>query len=111
MNRYLMIIASIGIMLILIACQQQETDIPDRTTEPVDGDAPVTEPGTDEFCGTSTMDSCETDSDCRAGGCSGQVCESADSEGMMTTCEYMECYNNEKYDLECGCVDGACQWA
>jgi len=95
---------------LMMGCQADgpETEPPELPAEPKETSEP-SEP--EEFCGTSTMDSCETDSDCRAGGCSGQVCESADSEGMITTCEYKECYNAEKYGLECGCVEGACQWA
>lgn len=52
---------------------------------------------------------CSSDSDCRTGGCSGQLCEPKSREPMVTTCEFLPeygCYD----DIECGCVDGACSW-
>ncbi len=60
-----------------------------------------------EFCGWSTYASCKTDSDCRVGGCSGQVCMGA-GEDIVTTCEWKECYNPS--GMRCGCVNNACQW-
>jgi len=62
------------------------------------------------FCGSSSYGSCEVDSDCVESGCSSQICQSKDDEEVITTCEYLECYNNEKYYLECKCVEGECQW-
>lgn len=63
-----------------------------------------------EFCGSSTLYSCSSNSDCKAGGCSNQVCEGK-GEGTITTCEFKDCYNAEKYSLECKCVNGKCKWA
>jgi len=65
----------------------------------------------DEFCGTSSYGSCIVNSDCKAGGCSGQVCQSKYEESMITTCEYRDCYNAQSYGLDCKCVDKKCQWA
>ncbi|MFC2143540.1 hypothetical protein ACFLQN_04015 [Candidatus Aenigmatarchaeota archaeon] len=66
----------------------------------------------DEFCGSSTEYSCERNSDCAIAGCSGQVCKGVDEEtGGVTTCEALECYNEEIYGLGCGCVDNVCKWA
>ena len=65
----------------------------------------------EEFCGTSTYGSCTIDSDCIAGGCSGQVCQSKNEEPIVTTCEYKDCYNAQSYGLDCKCVDKKCQWA
>ena len=65
----------------------------------------------DKFCGTSTNGSCVSDSDCIAGGCSGQLCQSKNDELLGTTCEWKECYREEDYGLECGCVNKKCQWA
>lgn len=62
-----------------------------------------------EFCGSSTNAECNSDEDCKVGGCSGQVCEGK-KEGTITTCEFRDCYDNRKYGLSCGCVDNKCQW-
>ncbi|MFO8016955.1 MAG: eight-cysteine-cluster domain-containing protein [Candidatus Woesearchaeota archaeon] len=67
--------------------------------------------GADDFCGRSTMAECSSDSDCKADGCSGQVCMGAGEEQVVTTCEFRECYDNEEYGLDCGCVEGKCKWA
>jgi|GEM_PF-1516104 len=64
----------------------------------------------DEFCGWSTAGVCSSNSDCMAGGCSGQVCQSTKEEPVATTCEYMDCYDAESYGLSCGCVNGRCDW-
>ncbi|MEM5879352.1 MAG: eight-cysteine-cluster domain-containing protein [Candidatus Aenigmatarchaeota archaeon] len=61
------------------------------------------------FCGWSTYGSCSKDSDCQAGGCSGQVCERL-GEGTITTCEFKECYVAENYNLTCQCISNKCQW-
>jgi len=66
---------------------------------------------TEEFCGTSTYDSCETNEECIPAGCSSQVCQSKNEESLFTTCEYTECYNPEPYNLECQCIENECQWA
>ena len=67
------------------------------------------EPPEEEFCGTSTNASCETNQDCERGGCSGQVCEGKD-EDTITTCEFRNCYNAYAYNLTCQCKDNQCQW-
>ncbi|MEM4359910.1 MAG: eight-cysteine-cluster domain-containing protein [Candidatus Bilamarchaeaceae archaeon] len=64
----------------------------------------------ERFCGWSTYGSCSSDSDCRVGGCSGQVCQSKYEESVITTCEYRECYNARAYGLSCECIAGRCQW-
>jgi len=63
------------------------------------------------FCGWSTNASCSTNTDCDAGGCSGQVCQNTTEEPAVTTCEYRDCYNAANYSLECACAEGKCQWA
>jgi eight-cysteine-cluster-containing protein len=65
----------------------------------------------EEFCGTSTYGGCSANSDCIAGGCSGQVCQSKTEESTVTTCEYKDCYNAQSYGLACKCVDKKCQWS
>lgn len=62
------------------------------------------------FCGTSTMGSCSADTDCMTDGCSSQVCRSANEPPMITTCEWVECYDATKYSMACGCVENQCQW-
>lgn len=63
----------------------------------------------EQFCGYSTYSFCLKDADCQVGGCSGQVCERV-GEGTITTCEMKECYNAEKYNLTCQCINFKCQW-
>ena len=62
------------------------------------------------FCGRSTGGPCRSDEDCIRGGCSGQVCQSKHEEPVVTTCEWKECYDAEKYGARCMCVNGRCQW-
>lgn len=64
-----------------------------------------------EFCGWSTYGECEIDEDCIEEGCTGQVCQSKHEEGTPTNCVALECYANEKYGLNCKCVEGECQWS
>ena len=66
---------------------------------------------TESFCGSSTYGSCNSDSDCISGGCSGQVCQSKNEEGVITNCAYRDCYSAEKYGLSCKCSDSKCQWS
>lgn len=63
------------------------------------------------FCGISTFGACRSDSDCRKGGCSAQLCQSKSESAKFTTCEYRECYNAAAYGLGCKCVQNKCQWA
>ncbi len=65
-----------------------------------------------EFCGTSTLGSCESDDDCETRGCSGSVCGSIndDTSNTGSSCIWWDCYDDEKYNKECGCVDNQCQW-
>ena len=64
----------------------------------------------EEFCGNSTYGSCVADLDCITGGCSGQTCQSRDEEPIITTCEWLDCYDETVYGFECRCVDQKCQW-
>lgn len=61
------------------------------------------------FCGNSTFASCSSDSDCAAGGCSGQICEKI-GEGTITPCIFMECFSASNYRLSCQCIDNKCQF-
>ena len=65
----------------------------------------------EEFCGWSTYGNSSSDSDCTAGGCSGQVCQSKYEEPVITTCEWRDCFDASKYGLKCRCIDGRCQWS
>jgi len=65
---------------------------------------------TEEFCGSSTNGGCASNSDCITGGCSGQVCQSKNEEGVITTCEFKDCYVAKNYGFECKCTDSKCQW-
>ncbi|MDD5651163.1 MAG: eight-cysteine-cluster domain-containing protein [Candidatus Nanoarchaeia archaeon] len=63
-----------------------------------------------DFCGTSKLDSCNSNEDCVVGGCSSQICQSKDNEPSMSTCEYQSCYNPVSYNLTCKCVNSQCKW-
>ncbi|MSR85885.1 eight-cysteine-cluster domain-containing protein [Candidatus Woesearchaeota archaeon] len=89
MNKLLLLFC----FLLLTACTQT---IPEETTS--------------DFCGSSTYDSCTTDSDCTTGGCSGQICQSSSTEPSISTCEYQGCYNSELYSLSCACYEQKCSW-
>jgi eight-cysteine-cluster-containing protein len=82
----------------------------DLFTEIIDDENNSSNSVQDEFCGSSTFDSCASDSDCTKGGCSGQICEGVNLEGLGTTCEYKDCYNAVKYSKLCRCEDFECQW-
>ncbi len=63
------------------------------------------------FCGTSTFAACSVDADCKAGGCSGQVCDAASAEPLVSTCEFRDCYDAARYEKRCGCVADKCAWS
>lgn len=65
----------------------------------------------DGFCGTSSFGACESSQDCISDGCSGQICRSTSEEGLATTCEWEDCYDETLYGLSCSCVEQSCQWA
>ncbi|HLD97247.1 MAG TPA: eight-cysteine-cluster domain-containing protein [Candidatus Nanoarchaeia archaeon] len=54
---------------------------------------------------------CATDfSNCVVGGCSGQVCTTADKAAdLITTCEHLPEYDCLKL-TSCGCIDNKCAW-
>lgn len=59
--------------------------------------------------GRESAGECETDADCMATGCSGEVCVTKEmAAGMATTCEILPCF--AALDT-CGCVQGVCSWA
>ncbi len=76
-------------------------------TQPVE---PVGETPIEGFCGISTSGICSSDGDCLTDGCSGEVCRSVSEEGIVTTCEYLDCYDDTAYGVSCGCVESQCQW-
>lgn len=77
--------------VITTACQQA----------PVPGETPPEPPQAAQ---------CSTDSECATGGCSGQVCTTAnEASDIITTCEYREEYGCLKL-TSCGCVEGRCAW-
>lgn len=51
---------------------------------------------------------CRFDDECGTGGCSGEVCTTADvATEIITTCEYLPCFARLH---ECGCHMGRCTW-
>ena len=74
-----------------------------------DGNSFVLTPNV-KFCGWSTYGKCNSDEDCVRAGCSKQVCQSKFEENILTTCEWFDCYDADKYKVACKCVNGKCQW-
>ena len=62
------------------------------------------------FCGWSTYGKCNSDEDCVRAGCSKQVCQSKFEKNIITTCEWLDCYDASKYEVACKCINGECQW-
>ena len=62
------------------------------------------------FCGESTHAYCSTDDDCFETGCSNEVCASRSQGKTQTSCFWRTCYNNERFDLTCQCINDECQW-
>jgi len=65
----------------------------------------------DEFIvvGSASLE-CSTAADCDVGGCSGQVCTTAENApSIITTCEYRDEYSCLGL-AGCGCIDNRCQW-
>ena len=63
-----------------------------------------------KFCGRLSYGKCNSDGDCVRAGCSGQICQSRLEKSVITTCEWLECYDTNKYGVACKCIDGKCQW-
>jgi len=84
-------------------------DVPKGSkVEFVNKDGVVTFTSIAGFCGWSTYGKCESDEDCVIDGCSGQVCRSKFEEPVITTCEWLDCYDVK--GVACKCIDGKCQW-
>ena len=62
----------------------------------------------EDFCGTSTYGECNSDDECKVGGCSGQVCSSVSEGNISSTCEWRECYRYG--NMKCKCEENKCQW-
>ena len=105
-NWPIIIIISILVILVLVAFFQLSAD------GEADFEEPILYPaeGLGGFCGSSTKGQCQTDSDCVLGGCSMQICQSANEEKIITNCEYKECYDKEVYAVNCECVNNQCLW-
>ena len=87
----LVAIAVIAVALLISACQ------PKQATPPIQQEPQPTA-------------ECASDSGCKVGGCSGQVCTTSDkAAGLVTTCEYRAEYGCYKL-TSCGCVAGKCSW-
>ncbi|MFH1787731.1 MAG: hypothetical protein ABH811_03000 [archaeon] len=65
----------------------------------------------EKFCGKSTYSYCTDSSDCKAGGCSNQLCGNLQQyKESLTNCLEKDCYDANKYNFECQCVKNMCQW-
>ncbi len=94
-------------------CKREVTifNVPDDATIVFidkDGNSFILSPNV-KFCGWSTYGKCNSDEDCMRSGCSGQVCQSKFEEPIITTCEWLDCYDAMKFNVACKCVDGKCQ--
>jgi len=65
--------------------------------------------GIGDFCGISTFAECKEDSDCKIGGCSGEVCMGV-KEDISTICIYRDCYDRIKFNVSCKCIKNECRW-
>ena len=63
-----------------------------------------------KFCGWSDYGKCNSNKDCVTDGCSAQVCRSKFGEPVITSCEWLDCYDAERFNVTCKCIDGKCQW-
>ncbi|MEM7818468.1 MAG: eight-cysteine-cluster domain-containing protein [Candidatus Aenigmatarchaeota archaeon] len=61
-----------------------------------------------EFCGISTYSYCNSNFDCKIGGCSGEICGNVSDE-KISICIWKQCYENLK-NYKCLCADNKCQW-
>ncbi|AIF70053.1 hypothetical protein PAP_08325 [Palaeococcus pacificus DY20341] len=53
---------------------------------------------------------CQSDSDCAAGGCSGEICTTRENaKEIVSICVYREWYDCLRM-TNCGCVNGVCTW-
>lgn len=93
MKRYLILIL---LLLWLPACHG--TRAPSNAADPKD------------FCGQSTRGPCQSDADCKTGGCSKQICQSKSEGDAITACDYKECYDASRFGLQCSCQQGECKW-
>lgn len=76
--------------------------------EPAKGELPPPDLG--DFCGTSTYAECDSDVDCIRGGCSGEICQSAHQEPVITPCWWRDCFDTDKHKTFCLCMNHKCQW-
>jgi eight-cysteine-cluster-containing protein len=112
--------ALIILVLILAGCSAEEQIEEETTTggdtgvdESIFEDIPshLIDPTVqDDFCGISTEAYCETDDDCKIGGCSGELCQGIAESGLATTCDYKLCFSATRYNKACGCVNSKCVW-
>jgi eight-cysteine-cluster-containing protein len=97
------------------ACDKPKPPPGDSATSPADDGGPVTvrqravpvdHPLFDRFEGTGFDNACQSDSQCRTGGCGGEVCSAA--ADVITTCEVLPVSLPE--GTACGCVEDQCLW-
>jgi len=55
-------------------------------------------------CIRNSSDACASDADCKTGGCGGELCEGAASQGVT------DCNCTAPQGVSCGCVNGTCSW-
>lgn len=61
----------------------------------------------EKFCGTSTNDYCNSNSDCYNGGCG--YCMNR-SNILTWVCTAKDCQSSEQYSKKCSCQDNKCIW-
>ena len=88
MNKLILIIFLLIASVFLAACEVEDT--------PTDVESPI------------EME-CQTDNDCIKEGCSGTMCQTKNTEQVMTTCEWKEEYACYK-QIACGCINNKCAW-
>lgn len=70
-----------------------------------------------DFCGVSTLEDCDSTSDCQASGCFNVTCQTKPpanppSEGLPIPldCAWQDCFDVSVYNLQCVCAEEKCQW-
>ena len=107
--------AALGASMVFVALAAVACEKPNQPPQP-GGDGgqvttrqpavPATHPLFDRFEGVGFRNDCNADTQCRTGGCGGEVC-SAEAD-VVTTCEVLPVALPE--GTACGCVESQCQW-
>lgn len=63
-----------------------------------------------DFYGSSTFATCETNDDCVVSGCNAEICQGADEESFASICAVPDMPLPQDVGYACECLAGGCQW-